>query len=56
MGVMWEGVGGCGRLVQVMERVKTEGMEREGVRKRVSFPRIAIFHRSSKFCTQYKSN
>ena len=29
-------VGGCGRWVQVMERVKIEGVEREGVWKRVS--------------------
>ena len=49
-------MGGCERWVQVMERVKIEGMEREGVRKRVNLPKINMLHRSSKDCTQYKSN
>ena len=38
-------VGGCGRWVQVMEHVKIEDEEREGVRKRVrSHTHIDILH------------
>ena len=41
-------VGRCGRWVQVMERVKIEGVEREGVWKRVSsHTHIGMLHRST---------
>ena len=40
-----------------MEHVKIEGVEMEGVWKRVSsHTHIDMLHRSSKYCTQYKSN
>ena len=43
--------------MQIMERVKIEGEEREGVMKRVScHAHIDMLHRSSMYWTQYRSN
>ena len=51
---------GCGRVwrwVQVMECVKIEGVEREGMWKRVrSHTHIDMLHRLYKYYTQYRSN